>query len=76
VEYKTPAGLQTEWERAQRLLEEALALQQQAAVATNEVVRKLVDDLGLSLRDAGKLIGVSHQRIAQLLERSERKIRS
>ena len=39
-----------------------------AAEATRKAARVLTGDLRLGVRDAGRLLGVSHQRIHQLLE--------
>lgn len=39
-----------------------------AAAATREAARVLTRDLRVGVRDAGRLLGVSHQRIHQLLE--------
>lgn len=39
-----------------------------AAVATREAARVLTRELRIGVRDAGRLLGVSHQRIHQLLE--------
>lgn len=53
---------------ANKLREERAELnkrEQQLHAAMSEVVGKLVD-LGYSVRDAGPLLGVSHQRISQL----------
>jgi len=45
---------------------QATQAQDVAAQLTREAARRLVDE-GLTVRDAGTLLGVSHQRIAQLV---------
>lgn len=57
-----------------RLRRNALAARRQAdrqsaraAAATREAARALTRDLRIGVRDAGRLLGVSHQRIHQLL---------
>ncbi len=61
--------------RMARLRKDALAARDladrqsaRAAAATREAARALTRDLRIGVRDAGRLLGVSHQRIHQLLE--------
>jgi len=44
-----------------------------AAKAVREAARTLVDELHLGLRDAGELLGLSHQRVQQLVRESAEK---
>ena len=46
---------------------EAEQAAERAAVRTRQVLAKLVHDQHLTLRDAAKLVGMSHQRVAQVL---------
>jgi predicted RNase H-like HicB family nuclease len=63
-------GLDPEAERvvadAIRAREDAVAQQRVAATKSREAVRAL-ERLGLPQRDIGRLLGLSHQRVAQLL---------
>ena len=61
--------------QAARLRRDALAARHRAdrhaaraAAATRDAARALTRDLRIGVRDAGRLLGVSHQRIHQLLE--------
>ena len=47
--------------------ERADAEQARAQAVTREAVRRLTRDVGLSVRDAGELLGLSHQRVQQLV---------
>jgi len=55
-------------EAARRRLE---ASRRAAGAATGEAVRTLVEDLNLGLRDAGELLGLSYQRVQQLVQNGE-----
>lgn len=57
-------GVLTERERVQRRLQ---ADQARALAVTKKAVRTLVRDLHLSVRDAGVVLGLSHQRVQQLI---------
>ena len=52
-----------------RAEEEATKLQ----ISTAEAAKVLTKDVGVSMRDAGELLGLSHQRIHQLLTANARK---
>ena len=55
--------------RANQARRELQAAQVQTNQITVEAARLLVEKLNVSLRDAGFLLNLSHQRVAQLLER-------
>jgi hypothetical protein len=71
-------GLELSWsydighqagEQAAAIRAERAALaekEKQLDEATRELAAKLTEDLGYSVRDAGPLLGISHQRISQL----------
>lgn len=47
--------------------------QARANAATREAVRVLVDEVGLTVRDAARLVGISHQRVQQLAHDKRRR---
>lgn len=66
-----PPDIEAEVDAAKELRETAERYQREATVAARALAVKLVDRYRLTLRDVGRIIGLSYQRIAQLLEKSE-----
>jgi hypothetical protein len=64
-----PARVRTIVEQATTARSQAAQAQDAAAQLTRDAARRLVQE-GLTVRDAGALLGVSHQRIAQLVRNS------
>jgi predicted RNase H-like HicB family nuclease len=65
--YRLPSATQSELRRFRIARERATAVQREARLATYRAVRYLDGELGLSVRDIGELLGLSHQRVQQLL---------
>jgi predicted RNase H-like HicB family nuclease len=63
---KTPAEIAARLDEAKALAAKAAAEQIEASRMTSEAVRQLIEALGVSCREAGSLVGLSHQRVAQL----------
>jgi hypothetical protein len=61
-----PAAVRALVDEATRARSEAAHAQDSAAQLTRRAAERLVEE-GLTVRDAGVLLGVSHQRIAQLV---------
>ena len=60
--------LQKKVGRARKVRGEAEVLQAEAASVSAAVAADLVQGAHLTVRDAGRVLGLSHQRIAQLLK--------
>jgi predicted RNase H-like HicB family nuclease len=67
---KLPAGARRALDRALEERRRADEEARRAQSTTMAVARLLVDKVGLSMRDAGELLGVSFQRIHQLSQRN------
>lgn len=70
VEVILPEPSQHALDRALELRREAQQAAAAAARATLEAVRSMVDRDDLTIREAGQLLGLSHQRVAQLMRAS------
>ena len=70
VRIKLPDAVRGELDRAAALREQAASSQREAAALTRRAARRMHDD-GLTLRDIGKLLDVSHQRAHQLVTEGE-----
>lgn len=64
---RLPKPIKASVERARKERAKAQAVQEEAAGATREAARALVEQGQLSVRDAADLLGLSHQRVQQLL---------
>lgn len=63
---QVPTAVRTMVARAMKARSQAAQAQDAAAHLTRDAARQLVEE-GLTVRDAGALLGISHQRIAQLV---------
>ncbi len=61
-----PKRLKIEVERVRRLREEAEARQREATFASTKAVADLASIGHLTVRDIGRILGISHQRVDQL----------
>lgn len=68
IEPVLPRDLQRKVGRARKARDEAEVLQREAVNASAEVAVDLVQTAHLTVRDAGRVLGLSHQRITQLLK--------
>jgi hypothetical protein len=67
-----PVAVVQELDEARALMDRAAILREEGADRIGQAVDKLIKDFGLTMREAGKLLNLSHQRIAQLVERARR----
>jgi hypothetical protein len=70
VEYhiELPAPVRRHLDRSRKLRDRAADAQQEAAEELRTAARELAESYGLSLRDIGRALGVSHQRAHQLVQ--------
>jgi len=68
IEPILPPDLQKKVGRARKVRGEAELLQAEAVTASAAVAADLVQGAHLTVRDAGRILGISHQRIAQLIK--------
>ena len=64
---EAPRAVRDAVAKAARARSHAALAQEDALQLTREAVRRMVDE-GLTVRDAGRLLGISHQRVTQLLQ--------
>jgi len=65
---RLPASLRRLLEAQREARKRAEREQVRARAALSRAVRSLVESQGLSVRDAGELLGLSHQRVQQIRE--------
>jgi hypothetical protein len=66
-EIRLPAPARASIRESKTARQEAERRRRSAHAATTEAARLLVDELELGLRDAGELLGLSYQRVQQLI---------
>jgi len=66
LQVKLPAPVRRATDSARQRREQAKSAEADAAAATRDAARALVE-IGLSRRDAAELLGLSHQRVDQVL---------
>jgi DNA gyrase/topoisomerase IV subunit A len=69
---RAPVAVVRELDEARALMDRAASLREESADRIGQAVEKLIKDFGLTMREAGKILDLSHQRIAQLVERARR----
>ncbi len=65
-----PGGVSADVDAAQELRQVAERAHREATAATRHVAATLLERRQLTMRDIGSLLGVSPQRVSQLLDRS------
>ena len=65
--YGLPSNARSELQRVRLMRQRAAAAQNEARLATSRAAHRLANQMGLSVRDVAELLGLSHQRIHQLL---------
>jgi predicted RNase H-like HicB family nuclease len=72
-EIRLPKKVHSLIDRFRDARQAAESAEAQALSASARAVVILTDSMGLSLRDAGELLGLSHQRVAQIREEQRRR---
>jgi DNA-directed RNA polymerase specialized sigma subunit len=70
LEVDLPAALKEEVELARSLRERAETVQREATAAAARAAAGLVKGERLTIREAARVLGLSHQRVDQLLEKT------
>jgi hypothetical protein len=73
---RPPVAVAQELDEARALLDRGAILREEGADRIGQAVEKLIKDFGLTMREAGTLLDLSHQRIAQLVARARRGTRA